>query len=650
MGRLRRRTSLSLAALVVAGVLTALAPGTATAAPPAPERPRFQITTVASGLTIPWDVAQAPDGTLIFNQRGGGLSVRRANGTVAPLSADFSDIYAVGETGLMGLELDPGFATNRRFYTCQGHQAGGAREIQVIAWTVNSGYTAATRVADPLVGGLPVSSGRHGGCRLRFDTTGALMVATGDAAIGTNPQDLTSLGGKILRVNPATGAPAAGNPRLGATNPNTRLIFNYGHRNPQGLALRPNGQMFNAEHGSFRDDEVNLVLPDRNYGWDPVPGYNEQVPMTDLAKFPNAQPALFSSGPTTDAVSGATFLVGPQWKAWDGSLVVAQLAGTSLRRLAFDSSGQVLTSDELIPEFTNTYGRLRTAQLGADGSLYITTSNGGGTDVILKVTPESAPVTYVTRMDGSLSSNLTTAFLNQVYDCTLEPSVQTNYRPLLPQSGSSTRSTFLQSIGLTDSADFTARNPCVSDRDPTNPAQGLPENTGNRLTDPRHLAPYSIAQYQAQITGAITDVTRRTVLRNLDGIAPTVRNPAAPDVTYATRLDSNLSRNLTTAQLKTVYTDSAPCLLNYRPLLPTSGSATRTAFLAQLGISEAEVGKCVSSQSAAGQPVSENNGTVLSDPRNLVPYSIAAYLSQPGVRGETILRNLDRIVPTVPNT
>lgn len=162
--------------------------------------------------------------------------------------------------------------------------------------------------------------------------------------------------------------------------------------------------------------------------------------------------------------------------------------------------------------------------------------------------------------------------------------------------------------------------------------------------------PYSIAQYQAQITGAIIDVTGGTVLRNIDGIAPTVRNPAAPDVTYATRLDSNLSRNLTTAQLKTVYTDSAPRLPNYRPLLPTSGTATRTAFLAQLGISEAEVGNCVSSQSAASPPVSENNGTVLSDPHHLVPYSIAAYLSQPGVRGQTILRNLDRIVPTVPNT
>ncbi|CAN5400260.1 PQQ-dependent sugar dehydrogenase [soil metagenome] len=362
----------------------------AAAAPTAAARPTFTITTIASGLTIPWDIAQTPDGTVIFDQRGGGLSVRRTNGTVTALTADFSDLYALGETGLMGLVLDPGFATNRRFYTCQGHQAGADKEIQVIAWTVNAGYTAATRVADPLLGDIPVnaSNGRHGGCRLRFDTTGSLMVSTGDTATGSTPQDLRSLAGKILRIDPMTGAPASGNPGINAANPNTRLLWTYGHRNPQGLALRPNGQMFNVEHGPGIEDEVNLVLRGRNYGWDPNGsggGYDESVPMTDLAQFPNAKPASWTSGPT-DATCGATFLVGTQWKSWNGSMVVAQLQGSSLLRLTFGARGQ-LTREGLSPEFTGTYGRLRTAQLGTDGSLYLTTANGGGNDLILKVTP-----------------------------------------------------------------------------------------------------------------------------------------------------------------------------------------------------------------------------------------------------------------------
>ena len=362
----------------------------ASAAPEAAARPTFTITTIVTGLNIPWDVAQTPDGTLIFDQRAGGLSVRRTNGTVSTLSADFSDLFAAGETGLMGLVLDPEFSSNRRFYTCQGHQDASGKEIQVIAWTVDTGYTAATRVADPLLGDIPVNAttGRHGGCRLRFDATGSLMVSTGDNAVGTTPQDLRSLAGKILRINPMTGGPAAGNPGINAANPNTRLLWNYGHRNPQGLALRPNGQMFNVEHGPAIEDEVNLVLKGRNYGWDPNGAggtYDESVPMTDLAQFPNAKTAAWTSGPT-GAACGAAFLVGPQWMSWNGSMVVAQLQGESLLRFTFNNRG-ALTSQELIPEFSGTYGRIRTAQLGTDGSLYLTTANGGGSDVILKVTP-----------------------------------------------------------------------------------------------------------------------------------------------------------------------------------------------------------------------------------------------------------------------
>jgi len=389
MRSIRRKMHTALVSVATIGMLAGVIQAVPAAAAPAP-RPTFTITEVASGLNLPWDVAQTPDGTLIFDERFGGLSVRRTNGTVAALSADFSDLFVLGETGLMGLVLDPGFASSGRFYTCQGHQAGADKEIQVIAWTVDAGYTAATRVADPLLGDIPVnaSTGRHGGCRLRFDSTGSLMVSTGDNAVGRFPQALTSLAGKILRINPITGAPAADNPRINSSNPNTRLLWNYGHRNPQGLALRSNGQMFNVEHGPSIEDEVNLVLRNRNYGWDPngVGGsYDESVPMTDLQQFPNAKPASYSSGPT-DATCGATFLDGPQWKAWNGSMVVAHLQGESLLRLTFGRGGRV-TSHELIPEFSGTYGRLRTAQLGTDGSLYLTTSNGGGADVILRVTP-----------------------------------------------------------------------------------------------------------------------------------------------------------------------------------------------------------------------------------------------------------------------
>ena len=194
------------------------APTPSASKPPPPEpdpasepRPALDVAVVAEGLDHPWDVAQAPDGTLLLDERGGGLTAVLPDGTVRGLAADFGDLFATGETGLMGLVLDPGFEQSRRFYTCQGVAEDGGAEIQVTAWTVDPGWTAATRVADPLVDDIPVNerTGRHGGCRLRFDDTGALLVGTGDNAVARNAQDLGTVAGKVLRVDPATGEAAA---------------------------------------------------------------------------------------------------------------------------------------------------------------------------------------------------------------------------------------------------------------------------------------------------------------------------------------------------------------------------------------------------------------------------------------------------------
>ncbi|MCY4427484.1 MAG: PQQ-dependent sugar dehydrogenase [Halieaceae bacterium] len=346
---------------------------------PAPE---ISVTTLISGLNIPWDIAFTHDGTMLFTERAGVLSSRFTDGTVQRIDADLRDLFAIGETGLMGIAVDPDFGTNRRFYTCQGHTGP---EVQVLAWTIDSGYTTATRVADPLVGGIPATSGRHGGCRLRFGADGYLWIATGDAASGTVPQDLNSLGGKILRVNASTGAGAPANPF--ASSP---LIYTYGHRNVQGLALRPGTrQMWSVEHGPTVDDEINLLAAGGNYGWNPVPGYNERVPMTDLVEFPSAIEARWSSGPSTLAASGAIFLEGEHWDEWEGRLAVATLRDSKLRLFEF-TSGSVFSGQVVVAELDDAYGRLRTPMLGLDGALYVTTSNGGGADQILRISPASA--------------------------------------------------------------------------------------------------------------------------------------------------------------------------------------------------------------------------------------------------------------------
>ena len=361
--------------------------------------PQLTVTTLASNLTIPWDLAFTPDGTMLFTERGGKLSARLTDGTVQVVTADFSDVYAVGESGLMAIVTDPDFTTNRRFYTCQAHTGP---EVQVIAWTIDSGYTAATRAADPLVGGIPAKagSGRHSGCRLRFGPDGHLWIATGDAAIGSTPQDMNSLGGKVLRVNPSTGAGVAGNPFAAAPQ-----IYSFGHRNIQGLTRRPGTrEMWVVEHGPYTDDEINLLAAGGNYGWGPTYqsyAYYEGVPMTDLTRFPSAVPAKWLSGTPTLATSGGIFLEGDAWRGWEGRLAVASLKERSLRLFEFSADGDFV-SQVNVSALSGTYGRLRTPMLGPDGALYVTTSNGSAEDKILRI--EAGDGTSVQRADAAAPS------------------------------------------------------------------------------------------------------------------------------------------------------------------------------------------------------------------------------------------------------
>ena len=355
--------------------------------------PELTVTEIVTGLSHPWGIDFTPDGTMLFTQRAGVLNARLTDGTVKRVAADLGDLLVDGFAGLQALAVDPDFTTNRRFYTLQGH---AGREMQVIAWTIDADYDEATRVVDPLVKGMPIGPGPwHSGGRLLFGPEGYLWIATGDGRVVTGAQDLTSLGGKVLRVDPRTGAGAPGNP-FGASSP----VYVYGFRNPQGLALRPGtDQMWLVEHGPKHDDEINLLAPGGNYGWDPIPDdgtlvfydYSDEagVPMTDLAKFPSARQARWSSGFPTLATSGAVFLQGPQWGEWEGRLAVATLKTKSLRVFEFTEQGD-FAGQIVVPELDGSHGRLRTPVLGPDGALYIATSNRPGSDRILRVSANRA--------------------------------------------------------------------------------------------------------------------------------------------------------------------------------------------------------------------------------------------------------------------
>jgi aldose sugar dehydrogenase len=331
--------------------------------------PNLNVTTVLGGLDVPWDLGFLPDGRMLFTERGGQISALVGGGK--RVLGGPADVRVGGEGGLLGLAIDPHFAQNRFIYTCYDSTLG---DIRVAKWRVNDAVTGAARIGT-LLQGLPENpTGRHSGCRPRFGPDGFLWIGTGDAANGTNPQDDNSLGGKVLRVDSTWGLPAPG-------NPGGHRWYTKGHRNVQGLAFQPGtGQAYSQEQGTFRDDELNRLVAGGNYGYNPVPGYNESVPMT----FAGAIPAVWSSGPTTIATSGMTFLSGRQWRDWNGAVVACALKGSQVRviQLTPDGLGTAAQSTALTG-----FGRLRTPVQGPDGSLYLTTSNGGGNDRILKVTP-----------------------------------------------------------------------------------------------------------------------------------------------------------------------------------------------------------------------------------------------------------------------
>ena len=238
-----------------------------------------------------------------------------------------------------------------------------------------------------LVTGIPSTTGQHGGCRLLIASNGALFVGTGDAATGTNPRNLSSLGGKTLRLNRFTGAPWPSNPFISSSVPSRRLVLTFGHRNVQGLAQRADGTIWSAEHGPDRDDEINRLSGGGDYGWNPVPGYNQSVPMTDQGLPGNQIQARWRSGDPTVATSGIAFVRGAKWKGYRGMLAVATLKGSRVMFMRFGDAGRFL--GVRTPPALTRFGRLRSITNAPNGDLLVTTSNGGSRDSVLRVRPRS---------------------------------------------------------------------------------------------------------------------------------------------------------------------------------------------------------------------------------------------------------------------
>jgi glucose/arabinose dehydrogenase len=350
-----------------------------------------------SGLANPWDLVFAADGALFFTERCRGLSVRRTDARVirlfgtgdAALAAD--DLVCVGQSGMLGVALDPQFPTQPFVYVFMASNRSTApRTNRVVRLRVNETYSAVTERTDIVTdiafkdaGTANGGAGAHSGGRIRFGPDGFLYVTTGDNHDGALPQHPTRLGGKVLRITrdgvaaPGNNAPTGFDPR----------IYAYGFRNVQGLDFRPGtGQPFIGEHGPNHTDEVTPLVAGGNGGWDPqnrpglacpggycgYSGNASTMPMTDLARFPAALRPAWANNGASQGLGPITFLRGAMWGSWEGRLLVGIMGGQRLELLTLDASGRATRSDP----FVQTPARFRSLVMAPDGALWYLTDAG----------------------------------------------------------------------------------------------------------------------------------------------------------------------------------------------------------------------------------------------------------------------------------
>lgn len=344
---------------------------------------RPKVETIAEGLANPWGLAFLPDGRMLVTERSGRL--RLVNPRTKSLSGPIPglpSIYAQGQGGLLGLALDPDFATNRRVFMCFSEARGGG---------AGSSIFRARLAANPpsLEEGVVIfrqmpagNADRHFGCRLAFAKDGMLFATFGDrGTLSNEAQNLANHIGKIVRLTPDGAAPPD-NPFIGQAGARPE-IWSYGHRNIQGATIDArSGALFTAEHGARGGDEINRPEAGKNYGWPIITfgvDYSGAKIGIGTAKAGMEQP-LYYWDPSI-APSGAMIYQGNKFPDWRGQIFIGALAGEMVVRLGLDR-GRVTSETRMLE---NLGRRIRDIVEGPDGLIYLLTDEANG--AVLRLSP-----------------------------------------------------------------------------------------------------------------------------------------------------------------------------------------------------------------------------------------------------------------------
>lgn len=361
------------------------------------EQHGIKVTVLAKGMARPFAIEFLPGGDLLVSERGGGLRIIRA-ATTPGSKLDPQPIEGMPKppagsafsVGFQDMALAPDFATSHWLYFTYNDAAPAPADD-----TTKQSYAKLTVMRGKLENGrlssvealLQGGVSNALGSRLAFAKDGSLFVTTG-SAFGKTAQDLSTIYGKVLRLN-ADGSIPKDNPFVGKAGANP-AIYSYGHRDQHGLTVHPvTGDVINAEHGPNGGDEVNWIKPGRNYGWpDYTYGRNyDGAPLSETPVGPGIEKPLLVWLPSI-APSGLLVYEGDKFPAWKGNFFIGsgrwgEIGGTgSLQRVVVNDTYGEMRREALL---TDLHQRVRDVAQGPDGDIYVLTD--GPENAVLRIEP-----------------------------------------------------------------------------------------------------------------------------------------------------------------------------------------------------------------------------------------------------------------------
>ncbi len=331
---------------------------------------------VVPELDIPWGMVWLPDGSMLITEKTGTL-IHFKDGQKTTIG-NVPEVYNRGQGGLLDIELHPNYEKNGWIYITYSSKEGEEKGGNTALIRCKLDNKQLVNIEKLYKGSPNTTKPYHFGSRIEFDAKGYLFFGIGDRGNrDVNPQDITRDCGKIYRLNDDGSIPKD-NPFVNKEGAK-EAIFSYGHRNPQGMAMHPDGTIWVNEHGPKGGDEINPIKKGVNYGW-PVITYGinySGTSITDITAKENMAQPLYYWVPSI-APSGMDFITSDVYPNWKNNILVGSLKFNYLELLELKNN-KVTKRTKLVDGI----GRVRNVRQGPDGYIYVAVENKG----IVKIIP-----------------------------------------------------------------------------------------------------------------------------------------------------------------------------------------------------------------------------------------------------------------------